>query len=205
MTIRKSSVGQRVVQRHLLEKVGMIPGAVMSVAKKVSVFLDEHEVPHAIAGGMAVSVHGHPRMTKDVDILVPSSAASVIKQLGKSSRISGFLSGVSVKVDGVDVDFLFLGHGLGSKDITSAGEYGGLPIVGIESLIVMKLGAGRAQDTADIVALVNAGKVPVTAVSKRLSDEDQDEFKQVVEMAKLEKAGQTKKARRVFYSLRLGK
>ncbi|MGH7271382.1 MAG: hypothetical protein ACREJ3_13215 [Polyangiaceae bacterium] len=192
-----------VTKRRLMEKVGMIPGPVMSVAKKVSTFLDEHTVPHAIAGGMAVSVHGHPRMTKDVYILVPASAVKTIKQLGKTSPISGFLSGVSVTVDGVDVDFLFLGEGLGENDINSAGQYAGLPVVGIEPLILMKLGAGRTQDTADIVALVNMGKVPIAAVSKRLSGEDRKEFQQVVEMAKLERAGQTKKARRLFYALRL--
>lgn len=193
---------KNVAERYLLMKVGMIPSAVLAVAKKVSMFLDKHKVPHAIAGGMAVSVHGHPRMTKDVDVLVPSSAMKAIKELGKTSPISGFLSGVSVKVDGIDVDFLFLGKGIGSNDITSAKNVAGLPIVGVEPLILMKLGAGRVQDRADIVHLVNAGKVPITAVEKRLSEDDREDFQQMVELAKAEKAGEMKKARRIFFSLR---
>lgn len=85
----EKSMAKNVVERHMLVKVGMIPGNVLAVAKKVSAFLDEHKVPHAVAGGMAVSIHGHPRMTKDVDILVASSALTTIKLLGKTSAISG--------------------------------------------------------------------------------------------------------------------
>jgi len=197
------TIKRKVADRHFLEKVAMIPAAVLSVAKKVSAFLDQHQVPHAIAGGMAVSMHGHPRMTKDVDILVSSSALKVIKQLGKTSPVSGFLSGVSVSVDGIDVDFVFLGKGLNANDISSADHFAGLPVVGIESLVLMKLGAGRTQDTADIVQLLNLGKVPVPEITKRLTDkDDREDFKQVVEMAKAEKRGKTKKARRIFFTLR---
>jgi hypothetical protein len=195
-------IKKNVVERHLLLKVGMIPGNVMAVAKKVSAFLDTHKVPHAIAGGMAVSVHGHPRMTKDVDILVSSSALKTIKLLGKTSAISGFLSGVSVKVDGIDVDFLFLGKGLTGSDISSSGSYAGLPIVGVEPLVLMKFGAERTQDTADIVQLLKLDKVPIANVEKRLSNEDRKEFKSIVEIAKAEKAGDTKTARRLFLAMR---
>ncbi|MGA3123391.1 MAG: hypothetical protein ABSF69_21690 [Polyangiaceae bacterium] len=180
----------------------MISGPVVAVAKKVSAFLDEHKVPHAIAGGMAVSVHGHPRMTADVDILVPSSALKSIQQLGKTTPVSGFLSGVSVSVDGIDVAFLFLGEGLDSDDIRSPDHFAGLPVVRVEALVLMKLGAGRAQDTADIVHLLKAGKVPIAGVEKRLSEEEREHFKQVIEMARLEKAGKTKEARRIFFALR---
>lgn len=193
-------IKHKVADRFYLE--AMIPGTVLSVAKKVSAFLDQHKVPHAIAGGMAVSVHGHPRMTKDVDVLVSSSALKAIKELGKTTPISGFLSGVSVKVDGIDVDFLFLGKGIGSNDISSAKNVAGLPIVGVETLILMKFGAGRTQDTADIVHLLKAGKVPIAQVEKRLSEEDREEFQQVVEMAKAEKAGDTKKARRILLGMK---
>ena len=194
---------KRVVDSHFLEKVAMIPLAVMSVVKKVSAFLEKHHVPYAIAGGMAVSMHGHPRMTKDVDILVSSSALKVIKKLGKTSPISGHLSGVSVVVDGIDVNFVFLGKGLRPDDISSADHFAGLPVVGVEPFVLMKLGAGRAQDTADIVQLLKLGKVPVGDVTKRLTNvNDRDDFQQVVEMAELEKAGDNKKARRVFLGMK---
>jgi hypothetical protein len=196
-------IKKNVVERHLMEKVGMIPSTVMSVAKKVSAFLNKHNVPHAVAGGMAVSVHGHLRMTKDVDILVPSSAMNVIKQLGKTSPVSGFLNGVSVKIDGIDVDFLFPGHGLSASDIGSSNEYAGLPIIAVEPLVLMKLGAGRMQDMTDIGHLLKLGKVPIANVVKRLSSkEDREDFEQLIEMAKLEKAGDTKAARRLFLGMR---
>jgi len=66
--MKDDSIKKRIADRHYLERVAMISGPVMGIAKKVSAFLDEHKVPHATAGGMAVSVHGHPRMTADVDI-----------------------------------------------------------------------------------------------------------------------------------------
>jgi hypothetical protein len=43
----------------------------------------------------------------------------------------------------------------------------------------------------------------VPEITKRLTDKDErDDFKHVVEMAKAEKRGETKKARRIFFTLR---
>jgi hypothetical protein len=196
-----TDINQRVADQFI-ERTSMIPTAVMAVAKKVSAFLDEHKVAHAVAGGMAVSAHGHPRMTSDVDFLVSSNALGVIQKLGKTSPISGFLSGVSVTVDGIEVDFLFLGKGLDASDLKPGGKLAGLPVVGIEPLVLMKLGAGRAQDTADIVQLLKLGKVPVEGIERRLSKEDREDFQQVVLMADAEKAGDTKTARRIFLGRR---
>ena len=112
------------------------------------------------------------------------------------------MSGVSVKVDSVDVDFLFLGHGLTGSDISSSKKYAGLPIVAVEPLVLMKLGAGRMQDLADVGQLLKLGKVPIQAVEKRLSGEDREDFKSIIEIAKAEKAGDTKTARRLFLGMR---
>ena len=68
-----------VAGEHDVEREAMIPTTVMNAAKKVSAFLDEHGVPHAVAGGMALSAHGHARVTMNVDILVPSSAVMTIE------------------------------------------------------------------------------------------------------------------------------
>lgn len=101
------------------------------------------------------------------------------------------------------MDFVFLGKGINANDISSADHFAGLPVVGIEPLVLMKLGPGRTQDPADIVQLLNLGKVPVPEITKRLTDKDErDDFKHVVEMAKAEKRGETKKARRIFFTLR---
>ncbi|MGA3124816.1 MAG: hypothetical protein ABSF69_29055 [Polyangiaceae bacterium] len=47
--MKDDSIKKRIADRHYLERVAMISGPVMGIAKKVSAFLDEHKVPHAIA------------------------------------------------------------------------------------------------------------------------------------------------------------
>ena len=37
---------------------------------KIVVRLDQAGIDYALCGGLAVAVHGHPRMTKDIDILI---------------------------------------------------------------------------------------------------------------------------------------
>lgn len=187
---------------HDVEMAAMIPAAVMNVAKKVSAFLGEHQVPHAVAGGMALSAHGHARMTMTVDVLVSSSAVTTIALLGKTSPISGFLSGVSVGVDGINVCFLLLGRGLRSNDFDSGLRLAALPVVSIEVLILMKLGADRMQDIADVVQLLKLGNVPVAKVRERLSESVGRHFEHAIEIAEAETAGDVKKARRLFLDRR---
>lgn len=39
--------------------------------------LAEHDIPHLIVGGLAVQEHGYPRVTIDVDIVVPDVLEAV--------------------------------------------------------------------------------------------------------------------------------
>ncbi|MBM4780929.1 MAG: nucleotidyltransferase family protein [Archangiaceae bacterium] len=36
--------------------------------------LNQASVPYALCGGLALAIHGHPRATKDIDLLVPAEA-----------------------------------------------------------------------------------------------------------------------------------
>jgi len=47
---------------------------VLEDARRVSETLTELGVPHALVGGLAVGLHGHPRATRDVDFLVGPAA-----------------------------------------------------------------------------------------------------------------------------------
>ena len=42
--------------------------------------LDEASVPFAICGGIAVTIHGAPRLTHDLDLLVPATSIDAAKQ-----------------------------------------------------------------------------------------------------------------------------
>lgn len=43
--------------------------------------LNDADVPYALCGGMAVVLHGHPRLTRDIDLLVRKQDLSDIENL----------------------------------------------------------------------------------------------------------------------------
>jgi len=190
-----------VVERFAWEKTAMIPIAVRRVARKVSALLKDRNIPHALAGGMAVCLHGYDRMTRDVDIVVEREAKEFIESLGDAKPLYGKVEGLTVKIDKVDVDFIFPSLGLHSEDITSPDYLVGFPVIKIEPLIAMKMEAGRSQDSADIVALIKRGKVPIEETFKRLPVQDYDDFKGFIALADMENKGDSKKARRMFLAL----
>jgi hypothetical protein len=55
--------------------------------------LGRHRVQYALLGGAAMALHGFPRMTKDIDLILPRSPANnarllaALKALGKSLRL----------------------------------------------------------------------------------------------------------------------
>jgi hypothetical protein len=195
------SEGKRVAERFVWWKTAMAPRAVLRVAKKVSAFLTSNHTPHALAGGMAVGIYGFNRMTRDVDFVVSESARKVIEQLGPTTVISGHLDGVSVKVDGVDVDFLFVSKTVHQGDLSSVKQFSGIPVIGIDPLVAMKMGAGRHKDTLDVVELLKLGNVSVEEVEKRLSGEDLEQFQGFVTIADLEKKGEHKQGRKILMAM----
>ena len=46
---------------------------------KIVVHLDQAGIDYALCGGLAVAVHGHPRMTKDIDILIRPESLEAAK------------------------------------------------------------------------------------------------------------------------------
>ena len=54
---------------------------VLTDAIDMSERLRDLGVPHALVGGLAVGLHGHPRATKDVDFIVGEAAFATTKPL----------------------------------------------------------------------------------------------------------------------------
>ena len=50
--------------------------------------LNEADLPYAVCGGLAVTLHGYTRVTDDIDLLVPAPYVPLIKQ---AVRKQGFL------------------------------------------------------------------------------------------------------------------
>lgn len=147
-----------------LERV--VAQQVLDEAHRVSTVLTQLEIPHALAGGLAVGLHGYPRATEDVDFLVGEEAfASTTPLLMFREELANVVRvGVIDLIAALPEDPL-----LANEVVRGAGDF--VPVVGIEVLMLMKLRAGRTQDLADIEALVARG-ADVEAVLEFLRDSE---------------------------------
>lgn len=131
--------------------------------------LNAANVPFALVGALALAIHGVPRATEDIDILVrPADLEAAFKAVATKGYTAPaapmtFASGVTMhrvsKVDGREFTTLgFLpaeGPFEGTFDMTIEVESGGqkLTTVSREGLIYMKQLSGRMKDLADIERL----------------------------------------------------
>lgn len=140
---------------------------------KIVVSLDKAGIDYALCGGLAVAIHGHPRMTKDIDILIRWESLEAAKaaladieydlesglfrfnpntdhesQMYRVSRAEGN--------DLVTLDLMLVAPVFESvwndRETVSLGEMM-IKVVSKKGLITMKSVAARPQDIADIAAL----------------------------------------------------
>jgi hypothetical protein len=126
-------------------------------------------VEHAVCGALALAVHGKPRATKDIDVLVAphalESAKKTLRGLGYDIAAAPrtFRSGVTVhRVSRVESKELFTVDLILADGAVSAamddriqlpwGERS-IWVVSRSALVAMKRLADRPQDRADLVAL----------------------------------------------------
>ena len=128
--------------------------------------LDRAAVPYALAGAIALAIHGVPRATTDIDLLVPPQDVEAALRAARASGFTvealpmRFSDGMQVrrlpKIEGVEtltLDFLLVDANLepvwrSRQRIPT--ERGPLWVVSRDGLIQMKAWAGRDQDLADI-------------------------------------------------------
>lgn len=165
--------------------------AVEAAAREIHRRLSEAGIPHAIIGGLAASAWSEPRATRDVDILLPSSARPLIG--GGGSRVVGErVEGVSIRVQGTPVDLLFPHDDEGFLENVAATAVivDGVPIATPDVIVYLKLGTGRARDENDILNMIRAG-IDVDRVRRYLKRHDPsslDDFEQLVAEADIEGA-----------------
>jgi hypothetical protein len=128
-----------------------------------------------VLGGHAVAFHGHPRATKDLDVLVRAEADNAARVYDALARFGAPLESFAVGAadfaayDGVlqiglpprRIDILNRASGITFQEAVSAGdsvEVDGrrIPVIGRTALLKNKRAAGREQDVADVVALETA-------------------------------------------------
>ena len=139
--------------------------------EKVIAALDANRIPYALCGGLAMAVHGHPRATVDIDLLLKEKSVDAVKaallplgfeefafpmQLGETSirRLTKLESGGP---DSLVLDLLLTKGPVASAAWRTrtrrAWEGGRLPVVSKRGLIAMKRLRNSKQDLADIAAL----------------------------------------------------
>ena len=127
-----------------------------------------------VLGGHAVAFHGHPRATKDLDVLVEANAENAKRVYTALAAFGAPLSAFEVGVedfasyDGVlqlgvpprRIDIINRADGITFAEAIAAGESFDIegckiPVIGRDALLKNKRAAGRPQDIADVKALDN--------------------------------------------------
>lgn len=136
---------------------------------------DRDGVDYALCGGLAVAIHGHPRATMDIDVLVRPEGLSAAMQVARNAgfdvpgrkMIFGLQTPTPREVQRlskldpdtrelVSVDMIVVGpslEGVWASRLVAPWQGRDVSIVSRPGLIQMKRLAGRPQDLADIAAL----------------------------------------------------
>jgi hypothetical protein len=129
-----------------------------------------------VLGGHAVAFHGHPRATKDMDLLVratPDNAKRVYAALAAfgapletfdvtKKDFADYDGVLQIGLEPRRIDILNRADGITFDDAIAAGdgfdiEGRTIPVIGLDALLKNKRAAGRAQDIADVEALEALG------------------------------------------------
>jgi hypothetical protein len=131
-------------------------------------------VAHAICGGVAVTIHGAPRLTDDLDLLVPAAELDAAKRVaatlgfdvparsmvfGRGTPSERTVHRVSKLDDGqlLTLDLIVASgtalDAVWADRIAVQWEGRRIQVVSRDGLIVMKRVAGRPKDLLDIAAL----------------------------------------------------
>jgi hypothetical protein len=150
--------------------------AVHQTLKKVVKRLEELSISYAVAGAMALFLHGFRRFTEDVNVLVThASLQEIHRQLG-GSGYSPFTGSKDLRDtdSGVRIEFLVTGDYPGDSKpkplafpdpATVRTEIDGIQLLSLPSLVELKLASGmtnplRLKDLADVQELVQRLRLP---------------------------------------------
>jgi hypothetical protein len=160
-------------EAHILRE-GTGTSGVLEAARTAAGLLAEHDIPHLIVGGLAVQEHGYPRVTIDVDIVVPDVPEAVewltANLAGPFFRVSEAEDRVEDRRTHTFVDLLPAGR------VIKAGcripfpqpthAVADLQIATLEVLLSLKLDSWansplkRLRDKTDVVELILRRKLP---------------------------------------------
>lgn len=166
--------------------------SVLQTARAAAELLADHGIPHLVVGGIAVQEHGYPRVTIDVDLVVPDVLEAVefltASLSGPFSRVAEAADRVEDRSTHTFVDLLPAGsvvkNGCKVPFPMPTKAAGALQIATLEVLISLKLDSWansplkRLRDRSDVVELILRRKLlrdlAVSPVVRTLYDETWD-------------------------------
>lgn len=153
--------------------------------------LDDLQIPYAVAGAMAMFLHGYRRFTEDVDMVVTREGLDAIhKSLEGRGYLPVYRGGKNMRdtSNGVRIKFLVTREypGDGRPQPVSfpdpAQEFetiNGIRVIGLEKLIELKLASGmaahRIKDLGDVQEIIKVLKLPKD-IGERLDPYVRDQY-----------------------------
>ena len=125
----------------------VVSPAILSRARDISRLLKDLGVPHVLIGGLAVGIHGHPWVTKDVDFMVGVEAfSSTDPLLIYREELTNLVHIGETDIMSVPAKYPGLTAELRLEE--------GIPVISLRGLVLMKLAAFRARDQEDVRVLL---------------------------------------------------
>ena len=138
----------------------------MSFLDEVHALLAGAEIAHAVVGATALALYGHPRATEDIDLMTTSWAVferdlwALLEERGAEVEIrrgddDDPLAGVVVLRRGLEVIDVVVGRERWRRElIERADSSGGIPVVRLTDLVLLKLDAGGLKDRRDVEVIL---------------------------------------------------
>ncbi len=168
------------------------------VARQCDAVLRAAAIPYAVAGGVAVCLHGYRRNTVDLDLLVRAADADAIRTALESSGFEWSAAEHEYRSpSGVAVQFLTAGERAGTgtdvelpdpSDSRATVEREGLCVLSLAKLIDAKIACGEGnvrrshKDFADVVELIAVNQLD-GSFARHLHKSVRKTFRQLVRNA----------------------
>lgn len=191
--IRSRADKYKTVKKPVIERKieGILNNKVLleSISAITSVLDD---IPYAIIGGHAITIHGHPRTTDDIDIMTTKEYVDdIINRLGLSVSSSLTIGGVAAKTpSGTEIDIVALDEPWSDDAISNAEDTKYGRVISKPYLVLAKIYASRGiSDDADsikMLQMMSDEEISRTLdlVNKYYSSYS-DDLEQMIELAKL--------------------
>ena len=124
----------------------------------VGTLAEEHGIDWALVGGVAMSLYGSDRLTKDIDIIASKLLPVPKSQIAGELRQGGERYNTPTETKTVAVDWIIRRDEFGKlfeQALKESVKISGVPVLTPEWLVILKFIAGRFKDQEDAVFLLS--------------------------------------------------